>query len=108
MVFQMETDLELVGEAGDGDTGLKLCNSLRPDIVIVERVLPDIDGCTLTRMIKKQLPQTQVLGMNSSERKEDIEAMLAAGAYKYLIKDVSVAVIVDAVREGALHKDGTD
>src|SRR5436190_3783009 len=58
-------DLELVGEAGGGANAIRLCAQLRPDVVLMDVLMPDMDGATATKAIREQLPQTQVLALTS-------------------------------------------
>lgn len=91
-------DLELVGEAGDGETAVSLCGQILPDVVLMDMLMPDVDGVTATRLIRQQFPSVQVLALTSFKEKELIQSALQAGAIGYLLKDVSAVELVQAIR----------
>ncbi|MFP4345545.1 MAG: response regulator [Anaerolineales bacterium] len=91
-------DLELVAEARDGKTALQLCDRLSPDVVLMDLIMPHMDGVATTRAIREAYPQVQVLALTSFTEKQLVEAALEAGAIGYLLKDVSIDELADAVR----------
>jgi NarL family two-component system response regulator LiaR len=91
-------DLELAGEAASGQAAIQLCNTLHPDVVLMDMVMPDMDGAAATRMIRKQSPGIQVLALTSFKEGILVQSALQAGAIGYLLKDVSADELAQAIR----------
>ena len=91
-------DLELVGEAEDGQAAIKLCGKLHPDVILMDMMMPDMDGVTATRKIREQFPKVQVIVLTSFKEEELVKNALEAGAIGYLLKDVSADDLVKAIR----------
>jgi NarL family two-component system response regulator LiaR len=96
MVYE---DLELVGEAADGRTAVQLCATLLPDVVLMDLVMPEMDGVATTRAIRQKFPTVQVIALTSFKEEERIQNVLQAGAIAYLLKDVSAEILAGAIRE---------
>ncbi len=97
-VLAMQDDFKIVGEAGDGEEALRLCESLRPNVVLMDLLMPKLDGVSATKVIKERWPQMQVIALTSFKEKEYVEGALKAGANGYLLKNVSADELVNAVR----------
>ena len=91
-------DLELAGEAASGQAAIQLCNTLHPDVVLMDMVMPDMDGAAATQMIRKQSPGIQVLALTSFKEGTLVQSALQAGAIGYLLKDVSADELAQAIR----------
>lgn len=91
-------DLELVAEAGSGEQALSYCEQYRPDVVIMDLVMPGMDGATATRHIREQHPQIQVVALTSFRQDDLVKSVLEAGAISYLLKNVSADELAQAVR----------
>jgi NarL family two-component system response regulator LiaR len=91
-------DLELVGEAAGGQEAIRLCDRLRPDVVLMDMVMPDMDGATATRIIRKQSESIQVIALTSFKEEILVQSALQAGAIGYLLKDVSADELAGAIR----------
>ncbi len=91
-------DLELAGEAASGEAAIQLCAQLQPDVVLMDMVMPDMDGATATRLIRKQSSLVQVLALTSFKEDLLVQSALQAGAIGYLIKDVSADELAQAIR----------
>ena len=91
-------DLDLVGEAGNGKQALDLCAKLEPDVVLMDLLMPVMDGVQATRVIRNRYPQIQVIALTSFEEEDLVQAALEAGAISYLLKNVSVGDLADAIR----------
>ncbi len=91
-------DLELAGEAENGQAAIQLCAKLQPDIVLMDMVMPDMNGATATRTIRQQFPNVQVIALTSFKEEELVKSALEAGAIGYLLKDVSADELVRAIR----------
>jgi NarL family two-component system response regulator LiaR len=91
-------DLQLAGEAESGAAAIQLCAEVLPDVILMDMVMPDMDGATATRAIRQQFPQVQVIALTSFKEGELIKNALEAGAIAYLLKDVSADDLVRAIR----------
>ena len=91
-------DVELVGEAATGAQAVRVSAAVRPDVILMDLKLPELDGIAATRAIRQANPDVQVIAITSSHEDELLSAALRAGAIGYLLKDVGVAGLVDAIR----------
>lgn len=92
-------DLELVAEAASGEEALRLCKQLQPDVVLMDLVMPEMDGVAATRAIRERWPQIQVIALTSFWDEELVQGALQAGAISYLLKDVSADALADGIRK---------
>jgi two-component system, NarL family, response regulator LiaR len=91
-------DLELAGEAESGEEAIQLCAKLLPDVILMDMSMPNMDGATATRAIRKQFPQVQIIALTSFKEGKLIKNALEAGAIGYLLKDISADDLVRAIR----------
>jgi two-component system, NarL family, response regulator LiaR len=91
-------DLDLVGEASDGEEAVALCERLLPDVVIMDLVMPRMDGAAATRAIRERFPDIQVLALTSFKEDDLVQNALKAGAIGYLLKNISAHELAEAVR----------
>jgi NarL family two-component system response regulator LiaR len=91
-------DLELVGEAGSGAAAIQLCSEILPDVVLMDMVMPEMDGVVTTQAIRQQFPQIQVIALTSFIEGDLVKNALKAGAIAYLLKDVSADELARAIR----------
>lgn len=91
-------DLQLAGEAESGEAAIQLCAEILPDVILMDMVLPMMDGATATRLIRQKFPLVQVIALTSFKEGELIKNALEAGAIGYLLKDVSADELVQAIR----------
>jgi NarL family two-component system response regulator LiaR len=91
-------DLELAGEAESGEAALQVCAQVLPDVILMDMVMPDMDGAAATRLIRQQYPQVQVLALTSFKEGDLVKHALSAGAIGYLLKDVSADELAGAIR----------
>lgn len=91
-------DLELAGEAESGAAAIQLCGEILPDVVLMDMVLPDMDGVTATRAICRKFPQVQVIALSNFKEGNRVKKALEAGAIGYLLKDVSADELAQAIR----------
>jgi NarL family two-component system response regulator LiaR len=87
-----------VGEAESGEAAIQLCAEVLPDVILMDMVLPMMDGATATRAIRQQFPQVQVIALTSFKEGDLVKNALEAGAIAYLLKDVSADDLVRAIR----------
>jgi NarL family two-component system response regulator LiaR len=91
-------DLELVGEAANGEQAARLCGEVRPDVVLMDLVMPGMDGVAATRAIREHSPGIKVIALTSFREEDLVQRALEAGAIGYLLKDVSADELADAIR----------
>lgn len=91
-------DMELVGEASSGEHALSLCSQAKPDVVLMDLVMPGMDGATATRLIREKCPEIQVIALTSFKEQELVQGALQAGAIGYLLKDISADELANAIR----------
>lgn len=91
-------DLELAGEADSGESALELCAKILPDVILMDLMMPEMDGATATRNIRTQFPEVQVVALTSFKEQEMVQNALEAGAIGYLLKDVSANELARAIR----------
>lgn len=97
-VLGTEPDIEVVAEASDGPTAVELAVELAPDVVLMDVRMPGGGGIEATRSIKAMCPSTAILILTISDEEDDLYAAIRAGASGYLLKEVSVATVADAIR----------
>ena len=100
-MLQREPGIEIVGEARNGREAVELCRSLRPDIVLMDVRMPDMDGLEATRAIKREHPETGVLMVTMHENRDYMLEATKAGAAGYVLKDASRRELISAVRRVA-------
>lgn len=91
--------LDLVGEAKDGEEAVELCEMVSPDVVLMDLKMPRMDGIAATRIIRQRWPNIHVLMLTSFKEKDKIQAALEAGATGYLLKDLSAEELVEAIMQ---------
>ena len=91
-------DLKMIGEAANGDEAIRLCNQEKPDVVLMDMVMPVVDGIQATSEIRSHFPHTQVVGLTTFYEPEMIQRMMDAGAISFLLKSVSAAELARAIR----------
>ena len=91
-------DLELAGQAANGNEAIALCARLLPDVVLMDMVMPGMDGATVTRLIRQQFPTVQIIALSSFKEEQLVQSALQAGAIGYLLKDVSADELAKAIR----------
>lgn len=108
--LELHDDIAVVGEAGDGAAAVTLARQLQPDVILMDLVMPEMDGIAATRAIKTLGKATQVIALTSFTEDDKVFPAIQAGAASYLLKDVSPADLVAAIRavhrgEPRLHPD---
>lgn len=91
-------DIELVGEARGGEEALSACEQVQPDVVLMDMVMPDMDGVTATQTLRDRCPQVQVLVLTTFYEEDMVQRALQAGAIGYVLKDISPQALADAIR----------
>ncbi len=91
-------DLDFVGEAASGEEAIRLCKKLHPDVVLMDLVMPGMDGAAATQAIREECPDIQVIALTSFKEDDLVQRTLKAGAIGYLLKNVSSNELVSAIR----------
>ena len=97
-----QADIEVIGEAEDGLSTVKMVAKLKPDVVIMDIAMPMLNGLEATRQIQRDYPQVKVLILTMHENEEYIRQVLAAGALGYVLKDAAAQDLLGAIR--AVHR----
>jgi NarL family two-component system response regulator LiaR len=92
-------DLELVGEARNGLEAVRLCHEKVPDVILMDLMMPEMDGIAATRAILAECPETKIVAMTSFEDEALVQGVLAAGAISYLLKNVTSDELAKAIRD---------
>jgi NarL family two-component system response regulator LiaR len=103
-ILALFDDIELVAQADSGAEAVRLCEQTRPDVVLMDLVMPGMNGAATTEEILRRCPGTKVLALTSFSDEELIENTLRAGAIGYLMKNVSGDQLADAVRAASVGK----
>jgi CheY-like chemotaxis protein len=98
-VFRDEADFEVVGEAANGEEALEMARELEPDIIVMDLQMPVMSGLEATRVIRRELPGVQVIGLSMDATKESRRSLLRAGALDLLHKGGSAEDLIQRVRE---------
>jgi NarL family two-component system response regulator LiaR len=99
--LEAHAEFTVVGEAGTGVDAVKLAEELIPDVVLMDLIMPGMDGVEATRRVKKASPRTQIVVLTSYHEDEHIFPALQAGALSYILKDVKMEELAEAVRKAA-------
>jgi len=97
-LLAQQPDVTVVGEASDGDTVIALARELKPDLIIMDVVMPGTDGIAATRQIRSECPDTKVIALSMHSDRRFVSEMVRAGALGYLVKDSAFEELNQAVR----------
>ena len=92
------TDLELLGEVPSGEEAVTFCAQTQPDVILMDMVMPGLNGVETTRLIRQRYPQVQIIALTSFQEGDLVEQVLKAGAISYLLKNVSAHELAAAIR----------
>jgi len=96
-------DLDVVGEAANGEEALRLAATLRPAVALMDVQMPVLDGITATRRLRAVQPECRVIVLTTFDNEEYVTEGLRAGAVNYLLKDAPLEKLVEAIRSAAPH-----
>jgi DNA-binding NarL/FixJ family response regulator len=99
MVLESEDDIEVLAEAGDGDEAVQLATEHMPDLILMDVRMPSQGGIEATREIKDSVPHTKILMLTISDEEEDLYDAIKAGASGYLLKEISIEEVAEAIRK---------
>ena len=91
-------DLNLVGEAANGKQAIAMCNETDPDVVLMDMIMPEMDGVEATKVILSEHPEIQVIALTSFKKDDLKKAVLEAGAFGYLLKNASIDELASTIR----------
>ena len=97
-------DLVLVGEAKNGVEAVSLCHHKKPDVILMDLIMPEMDGIAATQAILADYPDIKIIAMTSFENEELVHGVLAAGAISYLLKNVTSDELAAAIRSASMGK----
>ena len=108
--LELQEDIVVVGEAGDGVVAVEMVHQYLPDVVLMDLVMPRLDGISATRQVKSSSPDVKVIALTSFTEDDKVFPAIQAGASCYLLKDVSPDDLVEAIRaayqgEARLHPE---
>jgi NarL family two-component system response regulator LiaR len=102
--LRVQRDLELVGEAASGEEAVTLCGEVHPDVVLMDMVMPGLDGASATRAVRERCPSTSVIALTSFPEEDLVQRALEAGAMGYLLKNVKADELAAAIRAARAGK----
>jgi NarL family two-component system response regulator LiaR len=94
-------DIELVGQAQSGEEALQMCAEHEPDVILMDMMMPGMDGAAATQAVKRHFPQVQVIALTSFQEGDMVKRIMQAGAIGYLLKGVSIDELVAAIRSAS-------
>jgi NarL family two-component system response regulator LiaR len=103
-VLMSYDDMQLIGEASNGDEAIRLCQQLKPDVVLMDLMMPVVDGVSATRTIHEKMPDINIIALTSFNERDMVEGALKAGALSYLLKTVSAEELINAIRGAVAGK----
>ena len=98
-----EPGLEVVGQAADGEQAVERTGALSPDVVLMDLVMPEMNGISATRAIRQRCPNTQIIALTNFKDQELVHGAMEAGAVDYLLKNISADQLAEAIR--VAHSD---
>ncbi len=98
MILGAQPDMEIVGQAGNGNEAIEMAEKLKPDVVVMDVAMPELNGIEATRRLAVALPRTRVLALSMHKDSVYVREILRAGARGYLLKDSADADLINAVR----------
>lgn len=102
MFLTLDEDFEIVGEAMNGSQALQLARELQPDVILMDLLMPEMDGVTATAAVRKELPDTEVIALTSVLEDNAVIGAVRAGAIGYLLKDTESDELIRAIKAAAM------
>ena len=98
-IFSLHEDMEVVGEAADGQEACALAKAHKPDVVLMDINMPGMNGIEATRQIKREVPEASIIALTIHDDEEYIYELVKAGVSAYILKDIETNALVEAVRK---------
>jgi DNA-binding NarL/FixJ family response regulator len=110
--LKTQKDIEIIGEAGNGREAVELARTLKPDLILMDLVMPEMDGIQATKMIKTEMPEIKIMMLTSFSDQDHVIPALEAGASGYQLKDIEPDELINCIRkimsdENQLHPIAT-
>jgi DNA-binding NarL/FixJ family response regulator len=110
--LKTQKDIEIIGEAGNGKEAVELARTLKPDLILMDLVMPEMDGIQATKMIKTEMPEIKIMMLTSFSDQDHVIPALEAGASGYQLKDIEPDALIKCIRkimsgENQLHPKAT-
>lgn len=110
--LKTQKDIEIIGEAGNGSEAVELARTLKPDLILMDLVMPEMDGIQATKMIKTEMPEINIMMLTSFSDQDHVIPTLEAGASGYQLKDIEPDELINCIRkimngENQLHPKAT-
>lgn len=102
LLENFDSEFEVVGDTGNAEDAVYLAKQYQPNVVLMDMLMPEIDGIEATDRIRQECPNTQVIALSSYSEEDQIQRALKAGAISYLMKNLSVDELANAVRKAAM------
>lgn len=96
--LKVQSDLNLVAEAKDGQHAIDMCEESQPDVILMDLIMPEMEGPEAIRIIRDRWPQIQIIALTSFHDKDLVQQAVQAGAISYLLKNVSMEDLAEAIR----------
>ncbi len=106
MYLSLDSDIEVVGEAGDGEEAVNMARELAPDVILMDLLMPKMDGIEATKAIRSEMPEVEVIALTSVLEDASVTGAVRAGAIGYLLKDTDAEELgraINAAAEGRVH-----
>lgn len=101
LFLSLDGDIEVIGEAANGEEAITQAQALRPDVVVMDLMMPVLDGIAATRQLRKLLPETEIIALTSTLEEHKVNGAIEAGAISYMLKDASSDALADAIHAAA-------
>ncbi|MDX2162371.1 MAG: response regulator transcription factor [bacterium] len=106
VTFETFPDVQIVGEGRNGQEAIDLCRTLNPDVLLIDLIMPEMNGVTAIRRIRREMPNVRCIALTSYDDAGLVYDALNAGAISYLIKNMALTDLIDAIRR-AMHGETT-
>lgn len=103
-IFDAESEIEVIGEAGDGREAIRLAEKLRPDVMVIDLGMPELNGLDTIRHIRREQPEVELLVFSMHDSEELIHEVFSAGARGYVLKSDAALYLTEAVKSLSRHK----
>ncbi|WP_405604037.1 response regulator [Polaribacter sp. Asnod1-A03] len=103
-IIEQKSNLHIIGEASDGREAIKICSKLKPDVLVIDVAMPNLNGIQAAEQIHKNNPDIKIIGLSMHSSKPFIQGMFKAGAYGYLLKDGDSDELITAITSVVQNK----